>query len=355
MPVEVLTTCARDQFGGWWKDWHKPGVTIENGVTVRRFPLRKQVPDRFAEINGALIAGEPVSPEDEQVFLREFVNSDALYRFIGQQRDRYRFLFLPYFFSTTYFGAQIAPDRSWIIPCLHDEGYARMAAIRDLFPKVRGAILLSEPERQLVRSLYRLPDEKLLLWGAGVETMPRGDGERFRRRFGIDGPFLLYVGRLVPTKNTPLLLDYFLRYLLTRDDGLTLVLAGPGDLRLPVRLAERIVQLGPVDDAVKHDAYAAALATVQPSVRESFSLVLMESWIEATPVLVNAGCAVTSHFALASGGGLPFANFSEFAGLVDYLREHPEVSKALGRRGRAYVEHHFSWPAILQKYAGLLD
>jgi glycosyltransferase involved in cell wall biosynthesis len=354
VPVEVVTTCARDQFSGWWTDWYRPGVRIENGVTVRRFPLRKQIPDRFAAINERLIAGERVSRADEQRFLEEFVNSDALYRYLDRERERYCFVFLPYFFSTTYFGTQIAPERSWIVPCLHDEGYARMAVFREMFAKVRGAILLSEPERQLVQALYGLPDEKLHLWGAGVETTPRGDAARFRAKHGIDRPFLLYVGRLVPTKNTPLLLDYFVRYALAHDDVL-LVLIGPGETRLPVQLGERIVRLGAVDEATKHDAYAAALATVQPSVRESFSLVLMESWVEGTPVLVNDRCAVTRHFALESGGGLPFANSAEFAALIDYLRAHPSVRAALGERGRAYVRRHFAWPRILGRYTALLD
>ncbi|GIW10320.1 MAG: hexosyltransferase [Dehalococcoidia bacterium] len=355
VPVEVLTTCARDQFSGWWQDAHRPGTTVEQGVTIRRFPVRPGVPTRFAAINSRLIAGEPVSRAEELTFLQEFVNSDALYHFIARERQHYRLLFLPYFVGTTYFGARLAPERSWVIPCLHDEGYARLAAFRELFPRLRGLILLSEPERELARSLYPLREEQLLLWGAGVETTPRGQPARFRHRFGIEQPFLLYVGRLVPTKNVPLLLDYFLRYLLRSDDSLQLVLIGPGELRRPVRYHERILQLGMVDEATKHDAYAAALATVQPSVRESFSLVLMESWVEGTPVLVNAACAVTTHFARCSGGGLPFATFAEFAALVDYLRQQPAVRAALGERGRAYVRQQFSWPAIATKYASLLE
>lgn len=353
VPVEVLTTTARDQFSGWWRDWYPPGRRVENGVPVRRFPLRAQIPDRFATINERLIAGERVSREEEQRFLAEFVNSDALYRYIAREGERYCLLFLPYFFSTTYFGAQLAPQRSWIIPCLHDEGYARMAAFRELFPQVRGVICLSAPERELARALYQLPDEKLLLWGAGVETEPRGDAARFRAKYRIDRPFLLYVGRAVPTKNVPLLLDYFVRYALHHDD-LLLVLAGPGELRRPVQLADRIIHLGAVDEQTKRDAYAAALATVQPSVRESFSLVLMESWVEGTPVLVNARCAVTRDFALASGGGLPFANFAEFAALIEYLRAHPTARAALGARGRSYVQRHFAWPTLLARYRALL-
>ncbi|GIW05678.1 MAG: hexosyltransferase [Dehalococcoidia bacterium] len=353
VPVEVLTTCARDQFSGWWNDWHRPGVRTENGVVVRRFPLRKQIPDRFAAINERLIAGERVSREEEHRFFEEFVNSDALYRYIAREQARYQFLFLPYFFSTTFFGARIAPARSWIIPCLHDEGYARMTAVRELFATVRGLILLSEPERQLVEALYGLPDERVHLWGAGVETTPRGNAMRFRAKYGIDRPFLLYVGRLVPTKNTPLLLDYFVRYALSREE-LLLVLAGPGETRLPVKLRDRIIRLGAIDEETKHDAYAAALATVQPSVRESFSLVLMESWVEGTPVLVNERCAVTRHFALASGGGLPFATYAEFAALVEYLLTHPAARDALGARGRAYVLRNFAWPTILERYRSLL-
>ena len=54
---------------------------------------------------------------------------------------------------------------------------------------------------------------------------------------------------------------------------------------------------------------------------EAFSLVVAEAWSARTPVLVNAGCAATVEHCRRSGGGLAFAGFGEFEGVVDRLAE----------------------------------
>lgn len=355
VPVEVLTTCARDQFSGWFTDVHKPGTAVENGVMVRRFPLRARRCANSENVNRRLIAGEAVSAEDERCLLDDLVNSDALYAYIAREQSRYVYCFLPYFFGTTYHGALAAPERSYLIPCLHDEGYARMALIGDVFRAVRGVVLLSTPEGDLVHELYSVPEDRLHVFGAGVDTDSVGDAARFRRRYGIREPFLLFVGRQVATKNAPLLLEYFFRYHYRRQRPLKLVLIGPGSLPVPERIAGNVISLGQVSEQDKLDAYAAAVATVQPSVRESFSFVLMESWLQRTPVLVNADCAVTRHHAIESGGGLAFHGFAEFAGCLDYLCDNREMRDRLGASGREYVLRNFAWERVLPRYQALLD
>ena len=51
------------------------------GVTIRRFPVRKRNTAKFDEINGYLIQGKIISPEQEKVFLEEMVNSSQLYKY----------------------------------------------------------------------------------------------------------------------------------------------------------------------------------------------------------------------------------------------------------------------------------
>ncbi|GIW10318.1 MAG: hypothetical protein KatS3mg061_1375 [Dehalococcoidia bacterium] len=264
------------------------------------------------------------------------------------------YLFIPYPFGTTFFGAQVAPEQSYLIPCLHDEGYARMRCWQPVFRAVRGVICLSEPERALAHQLYDLPPEKLHLWGAGVDTTLVGDAERFRRTVRLEGPFVLAVGRRDATKNTPLLIEYAVRYLVHHPRGPAFVLIGSGEVSIPPRFRHRIIDLGRVHDQLKADALAAALALVQPSRNESFSFVVMESWLQRRPVLVNGASAVLVHHCLASGGGLPFGSFAEFAGCLDWFREHPEQAAQMGEAGRRYVLAHFSWPHLIERYGGLL-
>ncbi|MCS6802709.1 MAG: glycosyltransferase family 4 protein [Chloroflexota bacterium] len=353
LPVEVLTTTAKDLFTGWNTDYHRPGTTMENGVPVTRFPLDRAPITTFGALNERLIAGRRLTPAEEIAYFRQSVNSEALYRAI-REREQTVFIFIPYPFGTTYFGAQIAPASTYLLPALHDEGYARMRCWTPVFRAVRGVIALTKPERDLIQRLYGVPDDTLLLWGAGVDTSPVGNPDRFRHRFGIDGPFLFAVGRRDRTKNTPLLIEYVVRYLLRRPDGPALVLAGSGAVAIPRRFRSKIIDIGRISEQEKADGCAAALALVQPSVNESFSFVLMESWLQRRPVLVNAESAVMAQHCRESGGGLPFRGFAEFAGCLDWLLEHPAEADRMGEAGRRYVLANYDWRILIDRYARLL-
>jgi glycosyltransferase involved in cell wall biosynthesis len=84
-----------------------------------------------------------------------------------------------------------------------------------------------------------------------------------------------------------------------------------------------------------------------PSYFESFSLVLVEGWAQRRPALVNGRCAVLLGQARRSGGGLPYRGYAEFEAALDMLRADPELRRALGDRGRAYVEQRYRWDAVL--------
>ncbi|MDA8217162.1 MAG: glycosyltransferase family 4 protein [Dehalococcoidales bacterium] len=354
LAVEVLTTCARDGAGGWSADFHKEGTSVQRGVTVRRFKLDRRPKTRFDDVNSRLMRGISVTPEEEALFLREIVNSSRLYDFIDRNKDNRVFVFAPYPFGTTYWGAKVAPDRSFLIPCLHDEGYAHMMLMREMFQTFQRMLFLSLPEMALARRLYDLPEERLFLLGAGVDVEATGNADRFRERFGVREPFVLYVGRRSVGKSTPLLIDYFCRFKertsRPRLRDLKLVLAGSGPVDVPAEHLADVVDLGFLSEEEKRDAYAAALLTCQPSVQESFSLVIMESWVQRTPVLVHAACDVTRDHCLRSNGGLFFANYGEFAGCLEFLDANPVVRRKMGRLGREYVRANSSWERITEKF-----
>ena len=100
----------------------------------------------------------------------------------------------------------------------------------------------------------------------------------------------------------------------------------------------------------RYNAMAAAELLCQPSHNESFSLVIMESWLCGRPVLVHAKCAVTRDFARRSNGGLYFKDYFEFEGCVQYLLSHPEAAKTMGENGGQFVRENFDWDVIVEKY-----
>src|SRR5439155_957903 len=85
---------------------------------------------------------------------------------------------------------------------------------------------------------------------------------------------------------------------------LDLVSFGVGKIVLPAEIAGRVKDLGFLPQAEVGDAYAAAAAYVQPSLYESFSRTIMESWLAGTPVIANTACEVVRWLCERSGGGL---------------------------------------------------
>jgi glycosyltransferase involved in cell wall biosynthesis len=352
--VEVLTTCVQQFASDWNHDYHPEGRTLEGGVPVRRFPVRPRDVVRFDQVNYKLMHNMPVTPEEEQVFVAEMINSPALYEYIACHRNEYVFLFVPYMFGTTYWGSMICPERSILIPCLHDEAYARMQPFRDMCERVRGLIFNSAEEQRLAQRLYSLHPDRLAVLGVPVNCGWDSDPRRFRRKYGLSN-FFLYAGRTEKGKGADLLVEYYCRFLDDTQRPEQLVFIGGGELEIPQRYQSRILELGflPVQD--KYDAYGAAIALCVPSTMESFSIATMESWLAGRPVIVNAQCPVTTEFCRQSNGGLYFSHYDECRDILKLLAGDQRLCAALGANGRQYVLENFQPYVVATRYREALE
>lgn len=356
VPVEILTTCVKEFGADWNENFYKEGADVTSGgIPVRRFKVRKRDAKAFDTVNAKLMSGRGVSPEEEDTFLREMVNSSDLYSYMDSHKDEYGlFVFIPYMFGTTYNGVQVCPEKSVLIPCFHDEAYSHMKRFAQVYPKAAGMVFNARPEAELAERLFSFSQSgtKTIVMGIGMDTDIKAVPEDFRRKFGINEPFIIYAGRKDEGKNVHTLVKYFSEYLKRHDTDLKLVLIGGGSIELPHDLVKnkRIIDLGFVDRQDKYNAQGAAEFLCQPSHNESFSLVIMESWLCGRPVLVHEECAVTKNFAIESNGGLYFGNYFEFEGCIDYFLENREKSAAMGQNGCRYVRENFDWSVIVQKY-----
>ena len=129
-----------------------------------------------------------------------------------------------------------------------------------------------------------------------------------------------------------------------------LVLLGGGDVNIPKEIKDNVIDLGFVDIQDKYDAYSAAELLCQPSKHESFSYVIMESWLCERPVLVHDECSVTKSFVQKSNGGLYFSDYFEFEGAINYILDNPEISKKMAINGKEFVKENFDWEVMINKY-----
>jgi glycosyltransferase involved in cell wall biosynthesis len=344
-------------------------MTDEQGVRVERFSVEGRDLERWIPYQIRLSEGLSLSLEEQFEWLQNGVNSSTLYARIAEIAPSVDYLFFaPYLFSTTFFGSllaeQVAPGKSVLIPCLHDEVYAYVDVVQSMFRILGRCVFNASAEQDLARRLYGEQSGGEV--GMGFDPLTP-EYLRGLEPWGADGgrkvetPYLLYVGRKETGKNAHLLVDYFIaakeRYPALRD--LSLVFAGGGsfdDLHRPsARARADIIDLPHLSEHDKHRLMRHALVLCQPSTNESFSIVLMESWLLGTPVLVHARCAVTQRHCVESSGGLYFSDAEDFGAVVERLAADPELRRALARAGAEYVRKKYSWSAVLGRFEAVLE
>ncbi len=346
--VEVLTTCARDLHT--WRNELPAGSSRLNGVAVRRFPIDHCFRDEklFRTLVQQFNNRTPATLNDEYAWVEHSAHSPALYDYLARHGAAYDYLiFMPYLFGTTLYGALVQPEHSLIWPCLHDEAYAYFQHTRMMLETCRGLLFLSKPESDLARDQLRIHNPHQAVIGMGVDEVA-GPPDHFRRRWGLSEPFVLYAGRFDGVKNLLELVAFFAEYKRRQPGPLKLVLMGDGPLALPAQ--RDVITIGFQSEADKASAFAAATVVCQPSLLESFSLVIMEAWSAGVPVLVHEGCAVTRYHVRRSNGGLYYLDVDEFCAALGWLLEHPAERARLGQQGRVYVQREFNWPAVIDRF-----
>ncbi len=350
--VEILTTCS-NQFHSNWKNYYVPGTYEVNGVIVRRFKVDARNAEKFDRTNFKLMNGIPVTNEDEKTYLEENINSSPLVKFISDNKRAFDyFIFIPYMFGTTVDGARAAGEKAILIPCLHDEPYARLSIYLPQFERSKAIIFHTDSEKKLAQSLFKLP-KKSPVMGEGVDFPVSGNASRFQEKYGAKD-FVLYVGRKDEGKGAPMLVDFFGRFAREQHPSAKLVVAGSGTLQIFPQDAPFVMDLGKISEQDKADAYAAASIFCLPSRMESFSLVLMEAWHAGLPTLVNAECDVTREHCEKSNGGLYFSGYEEFKGCLSLLLASRELRQQLGSNGAKYAER-FGWKRIVKAYKQFLS
>lgn len=352
--VEILTTCIKDFSSDWNVNYYPEGIEVIEDIPVRRFKADKRDSVAFDAVNYKLIKHMPLTLEEEDVFFNEMAKSKRLTEYIEKNADEYKaVIFIPYMFGTTYFGSKACPNNAATIPCVHNESYAYMQRTKEMFKNFKKIIFNAEPEKELAYRLYDLSNAQTATIGLGLDTSFDSSAERFKNKYGIQKPFILYAGRKDVGKKVDLLLQYFEQFC-KENNEIDLVLIGGGAIEIPNSIRESVHDLGFVDVQDKYDAYGAALCLCQPSTNESFSIVIMESWVAGRPILVNEKCDVTTDFAKRAQGGLYFANYNEFKECILLYHQNEQLADKMGQSGRVFVQSNFSWDTVVERYKQIL-
>jgi glycosyltransferase involved in cell wall biosynthesis len=350
--IEVLTTCATDYVT--WRNELPDGIETINGVNVRRFRVRRERDPVVFGRRSERVFDRSHSLRDELDWLEaEGPTSPALLDHLRRHREIYDFcLLFSYRYYHAYYGARALPERALLVPTAEREPSIGLAMFQAVFRGVRALMYNSHEERAMIQAVSGNASVPGAIVGVGSEIPSDVQPARFRRKYGISGPFAVYVGRIDRNKGCEELFTHFLAYLRGPSSGLSLVLIG--NSLLPVPQHPRIRHLGFLDDQDKFDAIAAADVLLMPSYFESLSMVALEAWALGTPVLANGACDVLEGQCLRSNAGLYYHGAAEFVAALDAIVENRWLNTLLGRNGRRFYREHYDWPVIERKYIDML-
>ena len=351
--VEVLTTCARDYIT--WRNEFSAGVEHVNGVSVHRFPVRRERdPDDFGRRSEHVFRKTHSLADELSWLTSEGPTCPALVKYLRSHAGDYAyFIFFSYRYYQTYHGIRAVASRAVLVPTAERDPALGLAIFGPMFRGVRAIMYNSLEERSLIQRVSGNDAVPGIVVGIGSDIPNRANPRGFRQRTGITRRFAIYVGRVDENKGCAELFDHFQRYVLDTSQRLDLVLVGDPVMSIPSH--SRIQHLGFVTDEEKFDAMAAADLLIMPSYFESLSMVTLEAWAMGLPVLVNGQCDVLRGQVVRSNAGLYYTSSDEFVEALRILESNGQLRAALGANGRAYFRKHYTWPVIERKYLEMLD
>src|SRR5581483_11630037 len=134
--VEVFTTGTAED------------TTTTDGLPVHRFRPDATDADRHAAAAHVLrLAGDTVDPDTEADFLDHAPRSTRLVEALRERGPFDAVVVGPYLTGLTRDVAAAFRDRVLLVPCVHDESFARLPAVRTIFEQVGGVLYHSRKER----------------------------------------------------------------------------------------------------------------------------------------------------------------------------------------------------------------
>lgn len=178
-------------------------------------------------------------------------------------------------------------------------------------------------------------------------------------------PVIVFLGRIVPGKGIDLLLEALqqppLQQAFAAQPEARLVVAGARTglsapieaaiAALPPALRARVDSPRDLPEAAKHDLLARARVLVLPSRMESFGIVLLEAWVQGTPVVTldtPVGRAVVTHG--HDGLCVPPSDPAALSAALAQLLADPSLAQRLGTAGRTTSLTHHTWPLVAERY-----
>lgn len=355
--VDVITTKAVDYTT--WENHYEADEEDINGVHVLRFPVADTRAKDFNEYNGSYLAKAGAGQLDEKAEQVWFEKQGPLcpkaVEYIESHKDDYDvFIFVTYLYYLTVMGMPKVAEKAVFIPTAHEEPFIHFKTFESIFTKPKAYVFLTDEEKDLVQNLFHTQNIPCRVMGTGVDIPCEPDEKAFRENFGIEGDYLIYVGRIDEGKNCPMMFKYFEEYKKRNPQSeLKLVLMGKPVCDIPKH--RDIMSLGFVSEEDKFSGISGAKALILPSKFESLSISVLEAMSLNVPVIVNGECEVLKGHCVKSNGGLYYNSYFEFEGIVNYIFSHDSEYSVMRKNARQYIDDNYRWEVIMRNFRELIE
>ncbi len=348
----VYTTTAQDYIT--WRNEFPPGETFLNGVKIKRFLVdRERDIESFNKFSDWIFFNAHTQEDEREWMEQQGPSSSALLDALEKEEsDHDLFIFFTYLYYNTYWGLKRIKGKKVLVPTAHDEPALRLDMMKEVFSAPYAFMFNTESEKAMLSRLFSFANKYQEIVGVGVEIPKKPNLEKFFPRYGIKSPFILYAGRIEAGKGCGELLEYFSRFN-RKNQNLKLVLIGNLLMQLPPH--PNIHYLGFLSPEDKNAAMHAALVTVHPSYYESLCMAALESLALRTPIVAQEKTEPLKQHCVKGRCGLYYADYRDFAAVLDLLLKDARLRDFMGKNGLEYVTENYSWPIIVQKYVRLLD
>jgi glycosyltransferase involved in cell wall biosynthesis len=350
--VTVLTSCA-SSYHTWANDL-VAGESFINKVRVIRFPSscqRHPQHNRWWDIWQK--RSRTIQDECQWIYEQGPVLPDLL-AFLARSHDLYDvFIFFTYLYYPTVIGLPLVADRAILVPTAPpNESEISMTYFQHLLNLPRLLIYCTPEERDWVQSIAgsSLP---YAITAVPIEPINRSNNNCLRVKYGLNCPYILFLGRIGANKGCDILLKNYQQYVENTSDPVSLILAGSLEITLPQ--IPGLVYVGSVFGEDKRELLTNALALVNPSRLDNLSIVVCEAWAASIPVLANADSPVVKALCDRSQGGLVWGNAEEFTCCINRLVANPDEAVRMGQSGQVYILSQYNTERVETTLRACID
>ncbi|MBN1551985.1 glycosyltransferase family 4 protein [bacterium] len=352
--ITVLTTCAEDYTT--WHNKYSEGQEDVNGVKVIRCSIdQPRSMDSFNLLTQKLLTRQRTMDEERQWLLEQGPVSTNLLKTLHEIQHQFDYLFFfTYLYYPTVEGTALFPNKSVLVSTAHDEPVAHFQIYHEMYRRVRGLLFLTEAEQTFVNAVYDVQQTPQCLLGTGID-IPEASitPAAFRKKYLIQRPYLLYIGRVDAGKGCSQLIDYFIEFQKTSEFNGILAFAGRQHMIDPEH--PDIKFLGFIPDGEIESAIHGSELILVPSSFESLSILLLQGFSLGKPALVNAGSKVLLNHCLSSNAGLFYSSQNEFSYGLELLLTHEKLKQRMGENAKQYIRSFYTWKLVENRLQSFLN